>query len=156
MNIHTSKYPNKLVMMYICFIAIAQSGDCQPNPGPTQCSVNSNSNTTESEVSFPCNICKLPCLWGERAVCCDTCDWWYHVDCMGMNTAVYNVLEQHSNITWICCQCGLPNLASSLFTSGSIDIDNSFSSLDSVDVDHRPLSSPLITNIVSTNQKCKP
>ena len=63
-----------------------------------------------------------------------------------MNTGVYEVLEQHSSVTWICCQCGLPNFTSSLFTSGSIDIDNSFSSLESVDLDNQPLTSPLATS----------
>ena len=86
-------------------------------------------------------------LMGERAVCCDTCDGWYHVICMGMNTGVYEVLEQHSSATWICHQCGLPNFTSSLFTSGSMDIDISFSSLDSVDSGNQPLTSPLATSL---------
>lgn len=33
-----------------------------------------------------------------------------------MNTAVYQALES-SNLSWICCSCGIPNFSSSLFDS---------------------------------------
>ena len=47
-----------------------------------------------------------------------------------MITRVYNILANHSNISWICCQCGLPSFSSSLFNTTPIELSNSFSSLD--------------------------
>ena len=119
--------------MYISLIIILQAGDCQPNPGP----IGSN-NTTEPK--FPCHVCDVACLWGERAICCDQCDGWYHVSCMGMNTEVFEVFERNSKLSWICCQCGMPNFATSIFSSGSIDLANSFSSLASVDSVEQPIT----------------
>ena len=123
--IHVSDRPNKHAVLYLCVLVMLQAGDCQPNPGPNDASLAGNTSDS-SEPKFPCNICKIACLWGERAVCCDNCDEWYHVECMGMKTECYQVLEQHSSLSWLCCQCGLPNFASSLFTSGSVEISNSF------------------------------
>ena len=94
-----------------------------------------------SSPKFPCHVCKAACLWGERAVCCDGCDEWYHVDCMGMNTTRYDELAQHSSLSWRCCMCGLPNFSSSLFlrhsdsgrsvTNTSIDLNNTNTSATS-------------------------
>ncbi len=137
-NAYMSFDYNNLTMIYFCSLIILQSGDCEINPGPKQSGSHNN-----SEPKFPCQICEVPCLWGERAICCDGCDGWLHVDCMGMKTCVYEVLEQHSSMSWICCQCGIPNFATSLFSAGSLDTMNSFSSLDTVDTDNCPLTSPL-------------
>ena len=128
---------NKMVLLYICVLIVMQAGDCQPNPGPGP------SSGDTSEPRFPCQVCNVACLWGERAICCDECDKWYHVECMCMGPAVFEVLEQNSGVSWICCNCGVPNFSTSLFTSGSIDLMNSFSSLSSVEIEDRP---PLATS----------
>ena len=81
------------------------SGDCHPNPGPN--------------IKFPCGVCRKPCKSNQRAVACDTCDTWFHTSCMGMPNTVYKGLT--SNVSWICCSCGLPNFSSTLFTTVSAD-----------------------------------
>ena len=63
---------------------------------------------------FPCQICEKACKWGQQAVACDECESWHHKQCLNMNTIVYQNLVDTSN-PWICCNCGLPNFASSLF-----------------------------------------
>ena len=70
------------------------SGDISTNPGPR---------TTK----YPCGVCKKAVKWGQDAIRCDGCETWYHIDCMSMNPQVYNILANHCNISWICCQCGL-------------------------------------------------
>ena len=65
---------------------------------------------------------------------------------MQCNNPVDQTLEQHSSLTWIRCKCGLPNFASSLFTSGSVEISNSFSSLGSTDDSDQICNSPLATS----------
>ena len=50
------------------YMLIIISNDCSTmNPGP---------------VKFPCGICKRPVKVNQRAVCCDSCDLWYHTNCM--------------------------------------------------------------------------
>ena len=134
LDLHRSSCkPNKMAMLYLCLLVMLQAGDCQPNPGPiSPVASNRSTNSSNSETKFPCNICKAACLWGERAICCDSCNEWYHVKCMSMNTVCYETLAQHSSLSWICCSCGLPNFASSLFTADSnpVNMSNSFSSLN--------------------------
>ena len=51
---------------------------------------------------------------------------------MGIQSEVYATLED-SNVAWICCSCGLPNLESSLFSSRSTILFNSFSTMSFID-----------------------
>ena len=110
---------------------ILHAGDTEPNPGP----------------EFPCNICNHECDWSRYAVQCDSCNLWYHADCMNMCSEVYAMLED-SNVTWICCTCGLPNFASSLSSSRSTILTNSFSTLSSISSEDDKRS-PIATSSLS-------
>ena len=118
-------------------LIMMQAGDLHPNPGPYK-------------PKFPCNICGKAARWNQRATCCDSCDTWYHVECMGMNTINYEAL-QGSEVSWICAHCGIPNFASSLFSNTSLELSNSFSSLETFQVCSGPLSPPLAAS--SPNQE---
>lgn len=111
-----SDKPFYLALYYISFLMIMQAGDLHPNPGP-------------HTPKFPCVVCGKAAKWGQRCVCCDQCQGWYHTECMEMNTAIYQAIANSSNVSWICCQCGVPNFASSLFSSTDIELSNSYSSL---------------------------
>ena len=63
---------------------------------------------------------------------------------MSMSSEVYTTLEDN-NVTWICCGCGLPNFASSLFSCRSTILSNSFSTLSSIDSEEELLS-PIATS----------
>ena len=106
----------KLVLAYLSLVIMLQAGDLHPNPGPYQ-------------PKFPCELCGKAARWNQRAVSCDECNGWYHVDCMSMSTVVYNVLANNSKVEWICCQCGMPNFSSSLFSNSDLHLSNSFDCL---------------------------
>ena len=97
-------------------LLILLSGDVSPNPGPRA-------------PKYPCGVCCKAVNWGQDAVKCDECDAWYHVPCMNMNPSFYHILQTHSNITWLCCQRGMPSFSSFLFNTTPIDLSNSFSVL---------------------------
>ena len=90
-------------------------GDISSNPGP--------------KCKHPCGICSKTVRSNQRAVQCDSCNAWYHVKCMQMNTHVYEALANSSCI-WECVVCGLPNFSSSLFESSTIEATNYFWPLD--------------------------
>ncbi|KAK3096098.1 hypothetical protein FSP39_023212 [Pinctada imbricata] len=106
-------------LLYLSIILILQSSDCELNPGPRP-------------VKWPCQVCNKACKWGQRAIACDSCDKWYHVNCIGMASNIY---RYHSVIktdaSWICCSCGLPNFSTSLFESLVVDTSNTYHSLSS-------------------------
>ena len=118
-------------------LIMMQAGDLHPNPGP-------------NKPKFPCNIFGKAARWNQRATCCDNCDAWYHVECMGMNTINYEAL-QGSEVSWICAHCSIPNFASSLFSNTSFELSNSFSSLSLATDCSGPLSPPLAAS--SPNQE---
>ena len=99
------------------FILLLLSGDIQSNPGPRT-------------PKYPCGVCSKAVKWDPKSpsVCCDSCNVWYHQKCMAMPDSVFSSLK---NISWECCQCGLPNFSTSLFNTTIMDSTNSFEALSS-------------------------
>ena len=115
--------PAKSTTLYLLYILI-QAGDIEPNPGPRRA------------PKYPCQVCSKAVKWGQRAVQCDHCDGWYHVDCMAMTTQVYQSLA-NNDVSWICSNigCCLPNFSSTLFNSLLLSTSNSYSGLTSTSED---------------------
>ena len=75
---------------------------------------------------YPCMVCTRAVKWGERALACDNCDKWCHLNCMVMTSAEYNHLV-NSSTSWICSSCNSPNYTK-IFDSITA-VSNSFESL---------------------------
>ena len=90
------------------------SGDIQQNPGP--------------HYRYPCGECSKPVR--TNGIQCDSCDKWYHAKCCSASRNMFNLLT-NSSCVWICCNCGLPNFSSSLFTETEqlMSTDNPFEPL---------------------------
>ena len=87
---------------------ILLAGDVESNPGPTT--------IAQNDTVFPCAVCVGNVSWSEDTLQCGGCELWLHRSCMDMSTTEYNRPGQESSI-WLCCNCGLRNMASSLFKS---------------------------------------
>ena len=81
-------------------------------------------------VKYLCGVCQKAVKNNGKAICCDKCAIWYHMNCTSMSNAVYKTQVNNSK-SWICCQCGMPNFDSALFQSTVIDTSNSFELLNS-------------------------
>ena len=110
------RHPKMVLLRFLCSFLMLQAGDLETNPGPRP-------------LKYPCQICNLACKWGQCAVRCDSCNLWYHKECMLMGTGVYDYLNK-TEASWICCHCGLPNFNSSLFSSHDFTHSNPFSPLE--------------------------
>ncbi|KAK3108364.1 hypothetical protein FSP39_006467 [Pinctada imbricata] len=105
------KRSTRYCLTYIFYLLVLNSSDCHPNPGPRT-------------PKYPCGDCGKAVKWSKtvKSVACTQCETWFHKDCLGMSTAVYLPLE-NTDLSWYCCNCGIPNFNSSLFsefdTSGS-------------------------------------
>ena len=70
------------------------AGDIQMNPGPNW--------------KFPCGICSRPVRSNQRGICCDNCDGWNHVKCIGMNSQEYTSFTTNETLSWSCQECLFP------------------------------------------------
>ena len=102
-------------LLYLSSLLLCLASDIEVNPGPYT-------------PKCPCNICQKAAKWGQQAIQCDGCDLWYHKSCLTMSTAEYDALT-NTSVTWICCNCDLPNFERSLFSQSNIETRNSFSQL---------------------------
>ena len=104
-------------------VLLILAGDTELNPGPRP-------------IKYPCLICKKAAKWGQNCLQCDQCSGWYHIDCMQMPTYLYEA-NANSSMSWLCCECGLPNISPSVFhTLSGISTSNSFSSLSDTTSSH--------------------
>ena len=132
----------------VCLLLILLSGQVELNPGPT-----SGTGSLNSSV-FPCGYCDLPVTWDQCGICCDSCDLWFHKNCVDMGSHTFKAFST-TNVSWICCNCDNPNFDRNLFHSFQIETANSFHHLnlsDSFEIgspnsDFEPAlhSSPIIT-----------
>ena len=115
-NIMTGRiHKTKAVLLYLCILLLAESYAPEPNPGPRA-------------PKYPCGLCQKACKWTTPCVCCDSCDKWFHQECLHMPSAVFNALN---DISWECCSCGMPNFSSGIFDTTFFDSSSNCSSLSS-------------------------
>ena len=119
-NRHSSPPPK--LDFGVCFLLILLSGQIELNPGPSSLG-NQNSSI------FPCGHCDLPVTWDQCGICCDTCDLWFHKNCVDMSSHTFRAFST-TNVSWICCNCDNPNYERNLFHSFQIETANSFHPLD--------------------------
>ena len=62
----------------------------------------------------------------------DTCNTWFHTDCMGMSSSSYDRINR-SDITWICATCDTPNYSTSLSDTYISETSNQFDALSNLD-----------------------
>ena len=78
---------------------------------------------------FKKEIASCPSYAKHKAVCCDTCNIWYHIDCQSIHPHIYECMNS-SNISWECLQCGMPNFSTSFFDNNSFVTPNLYNNLD--------------------------
>ena len=56
----------------------------------------------------------------DEGVCCDGCNFWFHLECQKVLPATYKALQQVKGLFWICWECreNLPDLAKRVGTMG--------------------------------------
>lgn len=75
-------------VLYLLFVI---ASDCSLlNPGP---------------VKLPCGICAKPVKCNQRAIECEECLVWFHVNCIALSTKSYADHCNDSNLVWICNLC---------------------------------------------------
>ena len=78
------------------------AGDVNPNPGP-------------QKLKYLCNIYNTAARRGQECIECESCNGWFHKQCLGLSAEIYDTLAKHASYSWLCVDCGMPNLHTSLF-----------------------------------------
>ena len=81
--------------------------------------------------------------WTPLHITCDSCNKWFHKECLGMNTLVYQGLR---NISWNYDICGLSNLSSHIFDTSTITSVNSNDTFTDTSFNLDSLGSPIATS----------
>ena len=116
------------------FLLLLLSGQVERNPGPDSKNISTDPSDTSSSSSanlssiFPCGYCELAVTWENRAICCDSCDVWYHKECVDMGSRTFDAFA-NTNVAWTCCKCDYPN-QDKFFHSYEFETPNSFTVLD--------------------------
>ena len=126
--------------LYIFALVLLNVNDCHPNPGPRA-------------PKYPCHICSKACTWSTTvfSVACNNCELWHLKHCLNMNTQTYEALD----ISWYCCNCGLPNFNTCLFENFvelSIPI-NTTTDTDGSILDISTMGPPLTTSTPKNKPK---
>ena len=129
-------------LLYISILMIATAYDVEETPGPRT-------------PQYPCQICEKAVTWKQRGIACDDCQQWYNVQCMCMDTHMYDTLSNHSNLSWHCDNCGMPDFATNLFESFILDSQNSFSILNSSAATSTSSPGPLMSASSPINSRKK-
>ena len=78
---------------------------------------------------FPCGYCEDLATLEQRGICCDSCDMWFHKDCVDMGSFTF-LAYSTTNVSCICCRCNHPNFDRNLFDSFEIETINNFDNLN--------------------------
>ena len=93
------KFKSILSHLWLCDL-ILRSGDVHPKPGPRPA----------GPPIFPCGTCQRSVKNREKAIICDECNIWYHVNCVGISPSTYHsLIHQDQSAHWFCEHCGIPN-----------------------------------------------
>ena len=150
MEISTVQALQRNALAYLAVILLANSSDVEANPGPAV-----DGGVSNNSILYPCGCCGNEVTWDDRAICCDTCDTWYHTQYENVRDVIYETL-MNSSISWDCYRCGSPNFSSALFDSSLLDLSNSFEPLSQLsDRDQSAASSPGPPNHTSSPVKPK-
>ena len=91
------------------------AGDVHPNPGPIN-----------RETIYPCGYCQQHVGWSCSGVGCETCNVWYHRECVSIKQSHYLAFNNSAHV-WICFKCQTPNFSNfSISITGSPEINFNF------------------------------
>ena len=88
------KFKSILSHLWLCDL-ISRSGDANPNPGPRQA----------GPPTYPCGTWQRPVKNRDKAIICDECNLWHHINCVGISPSTYHsLIHQDQSAHWFSKQ----------------------------------------------------
>ena len=102
------QYPHQTQASSIIQLLLILSGSVEINPGLRA-------------PRFPCGECHKA-VSIDPSIACDNCHQCFHESCINMNTIIFETYQDNTSIKWLCCSCGLSNVAIKLFETTNSSI----------------------------------
>ena len=83
---------------------------------------------------YPCGTCHRPVKNRDKAILCDECNIWHHINCVGISPLTYHSLVNQTAL-WFCEHCGTPNYTPT-FPSDEHSISHSYGHNNAILYDH--------------------
>lgn len=96
-----------IVLKMFALYNILLSGDIELNPGPSR------------SYKYPCGVCSNPVKVNQKGICCDVCNTWLHIRCIGILDGEYCDLQALDDL-WCCKRCAAEALPFADTSSDSI------------------------------------
>ena len=101
-KIHHIKQSRKLTRYQCYFLTLSLllmlAGDINQNPGPPT--------TVKRTPKYPCTVCDKGVRSNSKAVSCDNCELWTHINCCHMDGCDSNALQNSiTDFSFLCNNC---------------------------------------------------
>ena len=101
-KIHHIKQSMKLTRYQCYFLTLSLllmlAGDINPTPGPPT--------TVRRTPKYPCTVRDRGVRSNSKAVACDNCELWTHINCCHIDVCDYNTLQNAiTNFSFLCNNC---------------------------------------------------
>ena len=76
--------PNKFPQYFMLYLLVL-ANDIELNPGPRA-------------PKYPCGVCQKAVTWKHKAICCDTCNTWFHTQCESIRDTIYDTMQNSAGL----------------------------------------------------------
>ena len=88
-------------------------------------------------IEFPCGVCNRAVAKNHKAICCDICHNWIHINCNNLDKNDYRYFQENTNEIFFCINCLSDNIPFSKLNNNEFEISDKkgllFSDLDKID-----------------------
>ena len=99
--------------------------------------------STASDDAFCC-VCTELVSRTHKALECDICAGWIHLQCSGTSLKCYSTIQECEGLSWICCSCK-ESLRSSLASIRALEADNAALRLQVCEIQEKLTSLLILT-----------
>ena len=104
---------NHQVTLFLSLVLLGDSGDVEINPGPKP---------YVYKGKYPCGVCATACKFKSAVIRCDSCNTWWHKECLGMSDSVFDDYVVDKTLIWECRNCLAINTSDTPFDTLLVDI----------------------------------
>ena len=97
-HVQNFKANNRKCNKFLIILLLTFSADINPNPDPESSLEQHSYDTSEClPTYYPCGCCAIEVIGGDRAINCNECYMWYHIDSYNIQTMTHSDLGENDS-----------------------------------------------------------